>query len=341
MLFTVFAKSQNNIDVVFNETSLNNALKVIKDARGLNFGEYQGRIGLNAWFLNLDNANIDIKPNNKVVINGVRLSGGVDLDLWAFNWTPTGNLTGSIDGKFEVSGNTQEGYYLHIVPTNCSLTYSGTLQSVVELVRVLTNNFLNLIPDIEVNLGTSLLPDQLLKYFKTGIPNITTTDTEIKLSFELLFDDLIIKNKNIKSGENSYYTASNSIIFKDGFSVSAGATFNANITQKNNNNLRSSEYSDEKRINIGDSLISNGTMDFTDGNVSDDTSTNISPNDISDINSLTPFSIQVYDMNGRLLFDKKEISDKSEIDLSFLTKGIYIVKFSSKDIFKSKKLFVK
>lgn len=351
LLLSIAVKSQNNVNIVFNETSLNNAIKVIKTARGVNFGDYLNQNGLNAWFLNLNDAQVDIQPNNTVIINNIKIAGGVDLQLWAFGKTLTGDITGSITGQFSVKGSPSEGYYLHVVPTGTSFTYSGSLQSVINLVAVLTNNFASLIPDIEVNLGNSLLPNLMLKYFKSGMPQITTNDSEIILTFEVLFDNLNVKNKTIKSGENVHYTASNSITFESGFSVEQGATFSADITPKSQSNLKSATLSNNKEsVNIGDTLIS--VKELTNDVSQTDNLTNVAPfgyvnvfpnpfmNTLS-IKGSEPsilFSITIIDMQGKVVFERKNINQSDKIDLSGLEAGTYVIKYSSENINDSKQI---
>lgn len=350
LLLSIVVKSQNNVNIVFNETSLNNAIKVIKTARGVNFGDYLNQNGLNAWFLNLNDAQVDIQPNNVVVINNIKIAGGVDLQLWAFGKTLTGDITGSITGQFSVKGSPSEGYYLHVVPTGTSFTYSGSLQSVVNLVAVLTNNFSSLIPDIEVNLGNSLLPNLMLKYFKSGIPQITTNDSEIILTFEVLFDNLNIKNKTIKSGENVNYKASNSITFESGFSVEKGATFSADITPKSQSNLKSAIQSNNKEsVDIGDTLISvkvlTNNLSQTDNLVNAPFDyVNVFPNPFMNTLSIQGskpsilFSITIIDMQGKVVFEKKNINQSDKIDLSGLESGTYVIKYSSENINDSKQI---
>ena len=266
LFLSIAVNSQNSVNVVFNETELNNAIKVIKDARGVNFGDYLGQYGLNAWFLNLDEVQVDIQPNNKVVLNNVKLTGSADLDLWVFNWKPSGEIYCTIVGEFKIGFSISGGYYLQIVPTATSFVYKGPLQSIVNLVAVLTNNFKAFIPNIEVNLGTSLFPNLTLKYF-TGIPQITTNNSEVILAFEVLFENLNVKNKIIKSGENVHYRARNSITLGEGFKVESGAIFSASIVPKNRDNLASITLNDEKSLNIlniGDSLISDKELTLID-----------------------------------------------------------------------------
>jgi hypothetical protein len=348
LFLSITVKSQNNVNIVFNETSLNNTIDVIKTARGINFGDYLNQNGLNAWFLNLNDAQVDIQPNNTVVINNIIIAGGVDLQLWTFEKTSTGDITGSITGQFSVKGSPSEGYFLHVVPTGTSFTYSGSLQSVINLVAILTNNFASLIPDIEVNIGNSLLPNLTLKYFKSGMPQITTNDSEIILTFEVLFDNLNMKNRTILLGEHVHYTASNSITFESGFSVEKGATFLADITPKSQSNLKSATLSNNKEsVIIGDTLISvkelthdvSQTDNFAPlGNV------NVFPNPFMNTLSIKGsepsilFSITIIDMQGKVVFERKNINQSDKIDLSGLKTGTYVIKYTSVNINDSKQI---
>ncbi len=334
--------SQNEVNVVFTETALNNAMKVIKDARGLNFGEYLNQNGLNAWYLNLDNAQFDIKSNNIVNINNLKLSGGVDLQLWIFRKTVTGDITGSIGGKIEVSGNNKDGYFLNVVPTVTSFSYFGTLQSVINLIAFLTNNFSDYIPEVELNLGSSLLPDLLLKYFECGIPDISSNENELKLIFKVLFEDIEIKNKKIKMSENVSYTASNSITFSENFVVEQGATFSAYITPKCNSYLKSTKlYQESDKLNTGDTIIAAKEIScFQESNKSDSvkiieefSSIDIFPNpfiNTLDIKSSSKneYSVLITDLQGRIAYENINLKGIEKLNLSHLKSGTYILKFT-------------
>ena len=344
--------SQNEVNVVFTETTLNNAMKVIKDARGINFGEYLNQNGLNAWYLNLDNAQFDIKSNNIVNINNLKLTGGVDLQLWIFGKTVTGDITGSIGGKIGVSGNNEDGYFLHVIPTATSFSYSGTLQSVINLIAFLTNNFSDYIPEVELNLGNSLLPDLLLKYFECGIPDISSNENELKLIFRVLFEDIEIKNKKIESGENVNYTASNSITFSENFTVEQGATFSAYITPKCNSYLKSAKLNQETdNLNVGDTIIAAKEISSVQQiNKSDSvkiieefSSADVFPNPF--VNTLTvksssknEFSISITDLQGRIVYENFNLKGIEELNLSHLNSGTYVVKFTINHNTESKKI---
>jgi len=356
LIFLVLATNtiaQNNVNVVFSETSLNNALKVIKDARALNFGEYLNQNGLNAWYLNLDNAVVDIKPNNKVYLNDLIITGGVDLQLWVFGVTRTGNIFGSVEGEFEVFGDNDKGYFLEIIPTNPSLYYSGSLQSVINLVLEISSNFTAYVPNIEFNLGNSLLPDLLLKYFKSGMPEITTTENEIILTFEVLFDNLKLENKIIESGQIDTYTASNSINLGEGFHVKQGATFRAYIIPKPGATPKLAKRSKSQiTMEIGDSIQSDVELEelqpiknyaglkqlqpMIKNDVgflaTEKTAFTVFPNPF--VNSIIvkspctdKVSITISDLQGKIVFRKKTINSFEQLDLSGLKSGTYILNF--------------
>ena len=328
-------------------------MKVIKDARGINFGEYLNQNGLNAWYLNLDNAQFDIKSNNIVNINNLKLTGGVDLQLWIFGKTATGDITGSIGGEIGVSGNNEDGYFLHVVPTATSFSYSGSLQSVINLIAFLTNNFSDYIPEVELNLGNSLLHDLLLKYFECGIPDISSDENEIKLIFRVLFEDIEIKNKKIESGDNVSYTASNSITFNENFTVEQGATFSAFITPKCNSYLKSAKlYQEPTILNVGDTIISGKEINSTQQGIlkSDSlkaieefSSVDVFPNPF--INTLAvksssknEFSVSITDLQGRIVYENFNLKGIEELNLSHLKSGTYVVKFIINHNTESKKI---
>ncbi len=224
--------AQNNINIILDELNINVVQDVLIDAKAINFGEYLDQNGLNAWYLNLNEAYIDIKPNNTVTISNISLTGGVDLQLWIFGQTLSGLITGSISGQLEFRGDENEGYSLFINSTDANLNYSGSFQTVVNLVNLLEYDITDFIPEIEISIGTSLLPEMALEYFKSGIPQISTNDNEIILTFEVLFADLNIKNTKVISGEDIYYRASNSILIEGEFLIEQGATFQADIIPK-------------------------------------------------------------------------------------------------------------
>ncbi len=337
--------AQNTVNVVFTETTLNNAITVIKDARGLNFGEYLNKGGVNAWFLNFNNANCDIKNNNKININNLRISGGVDLDLWVFGVTATGTITGAISGDFEVLRDEKHGYTLKVNPTITSFNYSGPLSSVINVIAFFKNNFNSYVPEIELSMGSSLLPDMAMEYFKSGIPEITSNEQELRLAFKVLFEDLKLKNRILKSYENEKYEASNSIRFTNNFKMESGAKFSAAIrskpktTAKAKRLVKPSKYdnlsvgahvtSDKELITI--EPIETLTKDVSSEKQLDvPTTVDVFPNPFTDqlaVKGGNSFSISILDLNGKVLYKNLNLKDVETLDLSHLQTGTYFVKF--------------
>ena len=330
------------VNIVVSEQSLNSAIKVIKDAKAINFGDYLGKLGLNAWYVNLDDAQFDIKPNNVIVINNVKLSGGVDLNLWISSWTPTGTITGTITGEVSVIGNPNDGYRIQITPTSTDFSYSGSLSSVVNLVSALTNNFSDFIPNVEVNLGNSLLPSILLKYFKSGIPQITTDENNIILSFEVLFDNIELKNMTIASGEVRNYKASNSIIFGPGFSAEKGASLSATIVPKQQSSLKSAKVESNNLKTFSKSELSDKVFITSNptNNESNKLENNLEiyPNPffrelfISIANQTSRSDVSIYDTQGKIVYFKSNIKQNEQLELSSLKTGVYILRYTDKDI---------
>ena len=350
--------AQNTIDIKLSETSLNNALKVITNAKGINFGSYNSQYGLNAWYLNLKSATIDIKPNNKVILQNLKLEGGVDLNIWICSLTPTGEITGTISGDFDIKIDpVSQEHLLHIVPTINNYYYSGTLEGVVNLVlflmRTPINNF---IPDIEISLGTNFLPDRLARYFKYGSPLMSTTENEIIMTFETLFDEIKLKNYIIKQNNNRTYTASDLITMQAGFKAEAGSQFRAYISQKDLNSfsIQTTDNSSDL-ISYEETYGINNETFFIDNNentiaeekniiIENSNDINIFPNPFSEkITIESPeseiiLSISIYDAQGKLVYENKNVKASDELDLSHLNDGTYVLHYSYEKVTNSKQM---
>ena len=51
--------------------------------------------------------------------------------------------------------------------------------------------------------------------------------------------------------------------------------------------------------------------------------------------------MNIYDLNGRLVYGEKIQTETKSIDLNFLKSGIYIVKYFNNEITETKKIFAK
>ncbi len=229
------AYTQQHVDVRISESHINKALDIITAAKGINYGDYKDQFGLNAWFVNLDDASIVIGDNNSLTIDNIEITGGVDLQLFLFSITPIETFTGSIEGYFEVMGDNEEGYTLAIKPTNFIINdITGAPQAIEDVLQFVVNNT-DLIPDLNVNLGTSLFPDQLDERFVSGIPEILTKTRipilppfvyipgHVTFRFKVLFDHLLVSDVTINSNKEEEYVARESITLKPDFWAKAGS----------------------------------------------------------------------------------------------------------------------
>ncbi len=64
-------------------------------------------------------------------------------------------------------------------------------------------------------------------------------------------------------------------------------------------------------------------------------------NGLFKISAKNDFNIFIYDTNGRLVYQKEQIEQQFLFDVSFLNKGIYLVKVVEKNIEKTEKLILK
>ncbi|CAL2094296.1 conserved protein of unknown function precursor containing a T9SS type A C-terminal secretion signal [Tenacibaculum sp. 190524A02b] len=355
--------SQNDIKIVFSEADLNNAMKAINDARGINFGEYRNKRGLNAWFVSLNNARFDIKPNNTININNLNLTGGVDLNLWVFAFKATGVITGTIGGEIKVSRDNANGFSLHVIPTVTKLGYSGPLQEVVKVIKLLAGDLKQYIPKIELNLGNSLLPNSLSKYFECGIPDIVSDEHKVSMVFKVLLEDVNLRNKKIASGDTNVTTASNSITLSKNFIVEQGANFSAFITPKCSSYLKPEKLTREESTVLieGDTIVSTkklmsleevDTIEAIETNVDIEEvdeeikATGVYPNPFTNtlaVKSPTKntFSIRVTDMQGKVVYEGDDLKGIEKLNLSHLKSGAYNVMFIINHKVESKKVIKK
>lgn len=254
-----------------------------------------------------------------------------------------------------MSGDNDNGYFLHVIPTVTNFSYSGTLQSVVNLIAFLTNNFSDYIPEVELNLGNSLLPDLMLQYFECGIPDISSNENELKLIFRVLFEDIEIKNKKIESGDDITYTASNSITFSENFTVEKGATFSAYITPKCNSYLKSAKvYQENTNLINGDTLIS--TKEISNAEqfykldsieiIEEISSIDVFPNPFVNTlavksSSKNVFSVSITDLQGKVVYENFDLKGIEELNLSHLKSGAYIMRFVINHNVESEKIIKK
>jgi len=154
--------AQNALSVDINETAVNNALLSLTETRSLNWGKYQNTI-LQAWYVNVDSASMDVLPPSGSV-NRMRLSGTISvkaqLDLWLFTANLSGGATGSFEGDVVLTGTAVRGYKVVFRPTSTSVSWWSSLPWFIDdlINHWLTFILANFLPDIELNVGTNLMP---------------------------------------------------------------------------------------------------------------------------------------------------------------------------------------
>ena len=85
---------------------------------------------------------------------------------------------------------------------------------------------------------------------------------------------------------------------------------------------------------------SNGTLNIDDNNVS---KLAIYPNpasDILNIQNAESSTIQIFDITGKLLISRSNISNNAQIDVASLTTGTYFVKIANGNKFQTQKLII-
>ncbi len=133
---------QYDINIKFSETEINKVLAALVDAHGLNYGDYTGTLGLEAWYINVDRAEINILPNNRFTLN-VDVAACVNIDLWIFGGFPIViHPNFDFSGRLDIQGNAVDGYKLKLLP--------------IRIEHVIENAIVNALPDIEINLGVSI-----------------------------------------------------------------------------------------------------------------------------------------------------------------------------------------
>jgi hypothetical protein len=165
------------------------------EARGLNWGEYLGGI-FDAWFVNVDAASVDILPNKILKIN-VTLAAYAGFDLEILTPSLVVHPVGTFTGNISLIGNNINGFKLLFTPVSDNL-------------NPLTWAIVNLLPNIEINLGTSILPSGLVHLFTTTVPYLETTNDEIILGYN--FDgprEVTIKNKIADREDLSFFKVKN------------------------------------------------------------------------------------------------------------------------------------
>ncbi|MFC1546455.1 3-coathanger stack domain-containing protein [bacterium] len=225
ILCSIFVRAEDlgDIRLRINESIANETFKAMIEARGLNFGDYTGGYGLDAWYVNVEDASFDIKPGNKVEID-ISVKAYARIDCWLFQVKIIENARGILEGKIERRGNEQDGYTLVFCPIRLNAALWGDLPDFIEdLFNILVNGaslFVYKFPEVKINLGASFVPRQIEGLFTSSMPNIVTTENDIVISFTVREpQNEIIENKTVQSGEQKYFEALDEIVTQGSFIV--------------------------------------------------------------------------------------------------------------------------
>lgn len=174
MISTFTLLSQQDVRVRMADADLNQALLALTSSRSLNFGDYEITFATQGYFVNIDAATIHITPGNRATINASATYVEVFRD-----WVP-GNEQQPIHGSVTMQGDLSirlagTGYKLLFHATDVDLSLFSISLSV--------GQFLGNMPEVEINIGSSLLPDAITSYFTSTTPTLTTNNGELILYF--------------------------------------------------------------------------------------------------------------------------------------------------------------
>jgi len=182
-------------------------------------------------------------------------------------------------------------------------------------------------PPVILENGTSY---RITFYYRTGVNggqpmtlHVGTDATATSMDVNPIWEDLIIDNTVYEQAE-VIYTATGSDPVHFGFNVTSnGGVISQNALDTVNFELE--------------------TLAVEDFNTSD---FKISPNPVNDFfsltlpNSVSEMSLQVYDIQGKLVLEEKSVLSNNNIFVGNLSSGMYIIKLFNEDSIISKKLII-
>lgn len=268
--------SQEGVTITVTETTLNNLLDVANVSELLGYsvwerGDFEkrldycnGREGFEEqmfYSLSLPNTiSLDVQNSNRFSLSStLKYTNGEDIFLQGYGSVKSPisqlggdhllemNVTayGSINGYFSFENNK-----LKLVFDNVSLI--SVIQAdggqhcnagwSVPLFNIDT------LEEMEVNIGSSILPESLKGYFTSNSPIISTSSNELTVTYKTIpfmeteLDDTYSTNaayevslngKTVPSNANNSNVTAGSVIILKNFTVEHGATFSAKIQPRN------------------------------------------------------------------------------------------------------------
>lgn len=184
-----------DLRINYSEADFNDVIDCAVDARVVNFGEWVGDsqwLGIGHWFVNLNDADIDVKPNNRIDINATDLEIQADIVLGILDIIfddPDEHVNCTIQGEVIGTGDETEGLVLAVrVDAIVIHDIWGNNPDWVEALMQLIGNIVFLVaemPDTQINMGTRFLPDFLDGFFTSSIPGVATTETGLYVGYDV------------------------------------------------------------------------------------------------------------------------------------------------------------
>ncbi|MBN2571858.1 MAG: hypothetical protein JXA68_06990 [Ignavibacteriales bacterium] len=220
--------AQDDFDVKISESEVNNLIDAIIGARGFNFGDYSGGLGLAYWIANINDANINILPNNKIELNVTNMYFIINIDLALLEFDVTEHISGTFNGELLVQGDENNGFKIIIrINSIDNLSSWGDLGNLIGVYSDLfsTKEILKYFSDIPVSL-TDIIPGFITNVFDYGTPLLSSDDNNIYLNFNVKGDRFVTIRNELKipngqsvfsEGDIYHLESSNFIPYPSGF----------------------------------------------------------------------------------------------------------------------------
>lgn len=184
-----------DLRINFSEANLNTVIDCAVAARAINYGDWDGDTGwlqIQHWFVNLNDANIDLKANNQIELEVPDLEIQANINLGVLDFLvndPDEHVDCTIYGEVLSTGDETEGLVLVIRVDDIDIhDVWGNNPDWLEALMQMVGNIVILVSDMpstSINMGTRFLPDFLDGLFTSSIPGITTTETALYAGFDV------------------------------------------------------------------------------------------------------------------------------------------------------------
>lgn len=168
----ILIHGQQDVSVKVTDTDINQLLTAGITARAFNFGDYGETWATKGYFVNLDAATIHF------IVGSVQSPARATISATAVyvevlnDWVP-GNAQQPIHGSVTITGD----IILRTIDNSSKLNFKATSVDLSLFgIGISASQFVNKLPELELNVGSSLLPDVITSYFTSNIPLLSTGD---------------------------------------------------------------------------------------------------------------------------------------------------------------------